>query len=138
MPNKAQDDLEVMTDGNQRSRIAIIAVHRVAKHVAGETQNSVAEILPSLPSDQPHTKRNYEPFETVGIQIPLQPVLTGKATRNPSCAKGWLGLYDERSADFAKCLPRETGLPSRPEVSIEYTDLLLDHYEGGADSNVYT
>jgi len=138
-PSQTQDVLEVLaTDGNRPSKIAIIAVHGVAKHVAGETQNSIVDLLLSLPSDHPHAKRDYEPFETVGIQTPLQPVLTGKPTSNPPRAKGWLDLYEERSADFAKCLPREAGvLPAIGEVSTKYTDLLLDHYEGGADSNVY-
>jgi hypothetical protein len=31
-------------------KIAVVAVHRVGKHLAGETQNAMADLLLSLPA----------------------------------------------------------------------------------------
>jgi hypothetical protein len=121
-----------------RRKVAVLAVHGVAKHAAGETQNAIADLLLSLPAGEYHASRKYEPFLSVGLQIPLQLVLTGNSLRNPPPAKRAFDLYEERSADFAKCLPKVVGMrPAVGEVSTEYNDLLLDHYEGGADGNAY-
>lgn len=122
-------------------RVAVVAVHGVAKHPAGETQNAMADLLLSLPVAEYQAQRFYQPFRSVGLQIPLQPVRTGHEGRAPAPKRRWFNLFDlyqERSADFAQRLPREAGVPlAVGEVATEYNDLLLADYEGAADTNAY-
>jgi hypothetical protein len=144
--------------------VAVIAVHGVGKHVAGETENSMADLLLSLPSDSPYgpslglkyKPRLYSPFKAIGIQIPLQPIRVDKLTPktvqlgvNGEKDKGFSGLaeklqrwwtshfniYQERTARFAIArggVKQESGATGR-----EFTQMLLDGYQGGMDSNAY-
>src|ERR1700746_568741 len=92
-------------------KIAIVAVHGVGKHLAGETQNAMADLLFSLPARGPYeSARNYTEFVAVDLQIPLQPVKTIDGLQNraaqtvtgPRDGKNRLtNLYQEQSATFA-------------------------------------
>lgn len=122
-------------------KVAIVAVHGIGKHLAGETQNAMADLLLSLPGRGPYSSaRQYAPFVSVNIQIPLQPVETANGPSLPKPQQNlWYRLthlYQEQSADFAD---REKnagpGWPGR--VGLEYTETLLREYRGGADGNVY-
>jgi hypothetical protein len=58
-------------------RVAIVAVHGIGKHLPGETQDAITDLLLSLPGRGPYgTARRYPPFVSLNIQIPLQPVET--------------------------------------------------------------
>ena len=54
--------------------VAIVTVHGIGKHLAGETQDAMADLLLSLRGRAPYrTARQYAPFVSVNIQIPFQP-----------------------------------------------------------------
>jgi hypothetical protein len=121
-------------------KVAILAVHGVGKHAAGETEDSVVDLLLSIPGRHRFSSgREYSAFETTDIQIPLQPLQTSGGVYIPS--KRSFGyslthLYQEQSADFAeKAKTQATGQPG--EAGLHYTDQLLRSYLGGADTNVY-
>jgi hypothetical protein len=121
-------------------KVAIVAVHGVGKHLPGETQEAIVDLLLSLPARGPYgSARQYTPFEAVGIRIPLQPVQTCSGPSIPEKRTLWqrlTHLYEEQSVKFAnraesskKVLPGEAGLA--------FTEQLLRDYAGGEDGNVY-
>jgi hypothetical protein len=55
-------------------KVAVIAVHGVGVHPAGQTQNDMADLLLSLPTREYSAERDYGPFRSVSIQIPLSPL----------------------------------------------------------------
>jgi hypothetical protein len=55
-------------------KVAVIAVHGVGVHHAGENQNDMADLLLSLPAREYCADRDYGPFRSVSIQIPLSPL----------------------------------------------------------------
>jgi hypothetical protein len=129
-------------------RVAVIGVHGIARHPAGETENAMANLLLSLPAIDKDADRSYEPFRATGIQIPLQrvkgPIVLGKKKR---------ASYQEQSDKFAEYLASAATQENRGRRAVEnrsendvwqgtqtgndYTQLLLHKYEGGADGNVY-
>lgn len=122
-------------------RVAILAVHGVGKHAPGQTQNEIADLLMSLPVS-PDSQRSFRPFRSVGIQIPLQPVITGASL--PSKRMGRfskiLDVFEERSAKFSSVATQYKSLhgePSRGELGNDFTKMLLEGYKGGADGNTY-
>ena len=59
---------------NDPRKVAVIAVHGVGVHAAGENQNDMADLLLSLPAREYSKERDYGPFRSVSIQIPLSPL----------------------------------------------------------------
>ena len=140
MDDAPQQVVQTHKAAGERRRVAVIAVHGVGKHAPGETQNALADLLLSLPAGEYGNKRTYQPFTAQGLRIPLQPLRLGHPRRLVSEVKRFYqrSIFTEQSADFARNLPREAGVPPEVgEVSTEYTELLLKDYRGGADSNVY-
>ena len=135
-------------------KIAVVAVHGVGKHLAGETQNAMADLLFSLPARGPYeSARNYSEFVSVGLQIPLQPVKTIEGLQNgvsdfphrpsqaPFPTHGWHEPSD-KPLPGAKRHLRSTGAKRmatslRDEAGLDWTDVLLKGYRGGQDGNVY-
>lgn len=122
-------------------KVAILAVHGVGAHLAGETQNAMADLLLSLPGRGPYgSARQYKPFVAENIQIPLQPLETSNGNRvsqqQPTLAYRLTHLYQEKSADFAhQATIAGPGLPG--QAGLRYTETLASEYRGGADGNVY-
>jgi hypothetical protein len=144
-------------------KIALIAVHGVGKHLAGETQNAMADLLLSLPARGPYeSARKYTEFVSVDLQIPLQPVktidgvqervahpledggqsetLTGlpkPSVPGPPDGKNRLAnLYQEQSATFADRAQKDRDV-TPGQAGLDWTDVLLRGYRGGQDGNVY-
>jgi hypothetical protein len=121
-------------------KVAIVAVHGIGQHLAGETQDAMADLLLSLPGRGPFgSARQYKPFVAVDLQIPLQPVETGSGPSTAAQPKLWhrfTHLYEEQSAKFAG--KAKTAGPSHPgQAGLAYTERLLREYKGGQDGNVY-
>ena len=132
-------------------KIAIVAVHGVGKHLAGETQNAMADLLLSLPARGPYeSARNYTEFVSVDLQIPLQPVKTidglqrvahsvdgiPKPPDPPGGMSRLTNLYQEQSATFAARAQKDRDV-TPGEAGLDWTDVLLKGYRGGQDGNVY-
>jgi hypothetical protein len=135
-------------------KIAVVAVHGVGKHLAGETQNAMADLLLSLPARGPYeSARNYSEFVSVDLQIPLQPVKTidGLQKRVAHTVNGLpkpslpdprdgmnrlTNLYQEQSATFAARAQKD-GDVTPGQAGLDWTDVLLREYRGGQDGNVY-
>lgn len=136
-------------------KIALIAVHGVGKHLAGETQNAMADLLLSLPARGPYgSARNYTEFVSVDLQIPLQPVKTidgveervahpledgGQSetlTGLPDGKNRLANLYQEQSATFADRAQKDRDV-TPGQAGLDWTDVLLRGYRGGQDGNVY-
>lgn len=129
-------------------KIAIVAVHGVGKHLAGETQNAMADLLLSLPARGPYdSARNYTEFVSVNLQIPLQPIKTIAGGLVGSSAKASVphppdgrnrltNMYQEQSATFAARAQKD-GNVTPGEAGLNWTDVLLRGYRGGQDGNVY-
>lgn len=135
--------METALTNSSSRRVAVLAVHGVGKHLAGETQTAVTDLLLSLPARNDYMKnRLYSPFHKVELEIPLQPLGVGQSIMNlvppPQGAKRLLDAYQEPSAEFAKALGLGGGSPSDQDVALDYTQMLLQGYEGGADTNLYT
>src|ERR1700759_1249049 len=134
-------------------KIAVVAVHGVGKHLAGETQNAMADLLLSLPARGPYdSARNYSEFVSVDLQIPLQPVKTiaslskgaalprtsssQAAANRPDGMNRLTNLYQEQSAAFA-ARAQEDSHVTPGQAGLDWTDVLLREYRGGQDGNVY-
>ncbi len=135
-------------------KIAIVAVHGVGKHLAGETQNAMADLLLSLPARGPYeSARNYTEFVSVDLQIPLQPVKTIDGLQQeashtvtgppkppvPDPRDGMnrlTNLYQEQSATFAARAQKD-GDVTPGQAGLDWTDVLLRGYRGGQDGNAY-
>ncbi|MGB8538695.1 MAG: hypothetical protein WCD57_19890 [Acidobacteriaceae bacterium] len=139
-------------------KIAIVAVHGVGKHLAGETQNAMADLLLSLPARGPYeSPRNYTEFVSIDLQIPLQPVKTIDSVQaraahpldnggtsdtvtglpNPPDGMSRLtNLYQEQSATLAARAQKD-GDVTPGQAGLDWTDVLLSGYRGGQDGNVY-
>ncbi len=121
-------------------KVAIVAVHGIGIHLAGETQDAMADLLLSLPGRGPSgSARQYKPFVAVDLQIPLQPVETGSGPSTAAKPKLWhrfTHLYEEQSAKFAG--QAKSAGPTPPgKAGLAYTERLLREYRGGQDGNVY-
>src|SRR5712671_1755842 len=128
-------------------KIAVVAVHGVGKHLAGETQNAMADLLLSLPARGPYeSARNYSEFVSVDLQILLQPVKTidslqkgvalphsGPTPPTPQRPDGinrLTNLYQEQSATFADRAQKDRDV-TPGQAGLDWTDVLLRGYRGG-------
>lgn len=134
----------------QPRRVAVIGVHGVARHEPGATANAMADLLLSLPSFDPKTAepkegravcaqnapREFEPFESVGIQIPLQPVCVKEPWEKPKYHR-FSKWFQEGSTRFARGIEGRH-LEERPGATgRRWSVKLLQDYYGAADSNAY-
>lgn len=122
-------------------RIAVLAVHGVGKHLPGETQTAITDLLLSLPArNREGEPRLYSAFRKTDLAIPLKPVQTAAAVPFVPERKGrdkLVNLYQEPSADFAEAIKRTNRVQHPDQIALEYTQMLLEGYKGGADSNLY-
>jgi hypothetical protein len=136
--------------------VAVIAVHGVGVHPAGETQNDMADLLLSLPARQYSAERDYGPFRSVSLQIPLSPLRVrpfdppsspdaAGPVPPPTFRTRVADLYKEKSADFASVTRTQMKLQQKGiaashvsvaatgEAGRRYTQMLLEDYEGGSE-----
>jgi hypothetical protein len=136
--------------------VAVIAVHGVGVHPAGETQNDMADLLLSLPAREYSAERDYGPFRSVSIQIPLSPLKAcpfnspssrdaAEAFPPPTLGTRFVNLYKEQSADFASVTRAQMNLQRKGivaghvsvaatgEAGRRYTQMLLEDYRGGSE-----
>jgi hypothetical protein len=101
----------VGTDHPKPRRVAIIGVHGVAHHDPGATANDMADLLLSLPSFDPteahrscaeRPQRQFDHFEAVGIQVPLQPVCVKEEEKVKPRFNKFVRWFQEGSARFAR------------------------------------
>jgi len=131
-------------------RVAIIGVHGVAHHDPGETANAMADLLLSLPPFDPkkadrtcaeRPPREFDHFDSVGIQIPLQPVCLKKVERvDPERSKLVPPAFrlQEGSFKFALHLYENKDIGKQHgEIGRQWSVKLLQDYYGAADSNKY-
>ena len=126
----SRDAADTSKNSARVPRVAVIGVHGIARHPAGETENSMADLLLSLPKIartadvsleeagckcgglEPDDGRKYTPFKAVGIHIPLQRV----KTRPVISKKTGVASLQEESALFSTHLAaRLTGKLEDPE-----------------------
>jgi hypothetical protein len=131
-------------------RVAVIGVHGIAHHDPGATANAMADLLLSIPpynptKPDPLGKKYFSEFRSIGIQIPLKPILIDKKRRVDTVNDGVLhplvkGIQEE-SAEFSRALVQENR--ARPEgqaeenVDLKFSRRLLQDYQGGAEGNAY-
>lgn len=135
-------------------KVAIVAVHGVGVHPAGQTQNDMADLL--LSTREYSAERDYGPFRSMSIQIPLSP-LKARPFDSPSSTDAAepvppsslrtriADLYKEQSADFASVTrtqmnlhhkgiaPGHVSVAATDEAGRRYTQMLLQDYEGGSE-----
>jgi hypothetical protein len=147
----SQQPLDTPQPKRQR-KVAVVAVHGVGVHPPGENQNDMADLLLSLPPRAYTAPRTYEPFQSVGIQIPLEPLRARPFDRPgspesaepvppPSLLTRIVNLYAEQSADFAQKRRKQAVNPkanqapadSVGEAGRRYTQMLLEDYQGGSE-----
>ena len=137
-------------------KVAVIAVHGVGVHPAGENQNDMADLLLSLPAREYSAERDYGPFRSVSIQIPLAPLKACPFDRlgspdaaepvpPPTLRTRVADLYKEQSADFASVTGTQMNLQQKGiavghvsvaatgEAGRRYTQMLLEDYQGGSE-----
>jgi hypothetical protein len=153
------------TEQKPPRRVAIIGVHGVAHHDPGETANAMADLLLSLPSYDPRENingherscaevnppRQFTPFTSMGIQLPLQPICIDEKKRVEARYKKprlkfhkepFFKFPQEGSAEFARAMspddPAEASSLTKPGgAGHQFTAKLLQDYRGGADGNKY-
>ena len=138
-------------------KVAVIAVHGVGVHAAGQTQNDMADLLLSLPAREYSAERDYGPFRSVSIQIPLSPLKArpfdppsspdaAEPVRPPTFrarirrfiqrAERRLRLGhphpDEPSAGKG-IAPGHVSVAATGEADLRYTQMLLEDYQGGSE-----
>ena len=129
-------------------RVAILAVHGIGKHVAGETENAIANLLLSLPALEPDQPRSFETFRAVEIQMPLQRLEVSQAHRQTVApvagfkakVANVVNVYQEQSTRFSEAASKfaATGAMAQPgKAGDGFTCLLLKDYRGGADGDAY-
>jgi hypothetical protein len=133
--------------------VAVIGVHGVAHHDPGETANAMADLLLSLPPFKPQEAgtpcekqppREFEHFDSKGLQIPLLPVCVDKEKRvvveRNQIVPGSFRLQ-EGSYKFAMHLADKASkkelAKDRGEVGRQWSVKLLQDYYGAGDSNKY-
>ena len=137
-------------------KVAVIAVHGVGVHPAGQTQNDMADLLLSLPAREYSAERDYGPFRSVSVQIPLSPLKArpfdppsspdaAEPVPPPTFGTRIAGLYKEQSADFASVTRTQMNLQQKGaaaghvsvagtgEAGRRYTQMLLEDYQGGSE-----
>jgi hypothetical protein len=125
-------------------RVAIVGVHGVAHHDPGATANAMADLLLSLPANDHDALRYFPSFQSVGIQVPLQPLVVYPPAEEdkPHTRFGRsLEFLQEESAGFARTTRGyATGAPegaTRGFVGHEFMRRMLYRYQGGADGDAY-
>lgn len=125
-------------------RVAIIGVHGVAHHDPGATANAMADLLLSLPANDHDAPRYFPSFQSVGIQVPLQPLAVYPPAEEdkPHTKFGKsLEFLQEESAGFARTTRGyATGAPkgaTRGFAGHEFMRRMLYRYRGGADGDAY-
>ena len=131
-----------MSEARHVPRVAIVGVHGVGAHAAGASENAMADLLFSLPADQPLAARFFGFFREVGVQIPLQPVKVVERHPEPETrgAARLIDLYQEQSTKFAELVAsygKTTKRVERGKAGNEFTRMLLQDYLGGADGDAY-
>jgi hypothetical protein len=133
----------------KNKRVAVIAVHGVAHHDPGASANAMADLLLSLPSfdlvESGESKKHYfEGFRSVGIQIPLKPIVIDQLHRVGAADDGGsrprLKHLLEETAKFSIVLQQENSRSpgqGAKDVDLKYSRRLLQDYQGGADGNAY-
>jgi hypothetical protein len=130
--------------GRPVPRVAVIGVHGIGYHAAGATENAMSDLLLSLPAKNHSAPRAYDSFRSVGIQIPLQPLVvspTPKVESKTPFGK-MFSFLQEQSANFAALGTQyarsnpDRHVP-RGAAAREFMRLLLEDYEGGADGDAY-
>jgi|SRR5579864_3758696 len=130
-------------------RIAVIGVHGVAHHDPGETANAMADLLLSLPPFDPQKAgtpcierppREFDHFDSQGLQIALQPVCVNDADRvtpkRNQFVPTWFRLQ-EGSYKFALHWAAQKIKPARGAAGRSWSVKLLQDYYGAANSNKY-
>jgi hypothetical protein len=125
-------------------RVAVVGVHGVAHHDPGATANAMADLLLSLPANDHDALRYFPSFQSVGIQVPLQPLVVYSPAEQdkPHTSFGQrLEFLQEESASFARTTRGyATGAPAgetRGFAGHEFMRRMLYRYRGGADGDAY-
>lgn len=125
-------------------RIAVVGVHGVAHHDAGATANAMADLLLSLPARDRDARRYFPSFQSVGIQVPLQPLAVYPPAEEdkPHTKFGErFEFLQEESASFARTTRGyAAGAPegaTRGFAGHEFMRRMLYRYRGGADGDAY-
>lgn len=127
-------------------RVAVIGVHGVAHHDPGATANDMADLLLSLPSFDPkdaqrscaeRPERQFDHFETAGIQVPLQPVCVKDEEKVKPRYNQFVRWFQEGSARFARGISGLNLGEQRGKTGRRWSVKLLQDYYGGADGNAY-
>jgi hypothetical protein len=126
------------------SRIAVIGVHGVGHHEPGATAKAMADLLLSLPANDHDTPRYFTSFQSVGIQLPLQPLAVYPPAEEdkPHTTFGQsFEFLQEESASFARTTRGYgAGAPegaTRGFAGHEFMRRMLYRYRGGAKGNAY-
>jgi hypothetical protein len=128
--------------GKRIPQVAIVGVHGVGAHAAGETEDAMANLLFSLPATEPSTSRYFGFFRSVGVQIPLQPVQVKPlpVERKTGLAARAMNLYEEQSTKFAELATdygKKNKVVERGKAGNTFMRLLLQGYRGGANTDAY-
>jgi len=145
---KGQSPADHVTDTGKSGprRVAIIGVHGVAHHDPGATANDMADLLLSLPPFDPkeahrscaeRPQREFEHFETAGIQVPLQPVCVKDEEKVRPQYNKFVRWFQEGSARFARGISGQKLGERRGKTGRRWSVKLLQDYYGGADGNAY-
>jgi hypothetical protein len=125
-------------------RIAVVGVHGVANHAPGATANAMADLLLSLPANDHDAPRYFSGFQSVNIQVPLQPLAVYAPDPEPPARTLFGRIFSflqEESADFARSTRGyASGAPDsakRGFAGHEFMRRLLYRYPGGADGDTY-
>jgi hypothetical protein len=125
-------------------RVAVIGVHGVAHHDPGATANAMADLLLSLPAEDHDAPRYFPSFQSVGIQVPLQPLAVYPPAEEdkPHTRFGQsLEFLQEESASFARTTRGyAAGAPEGATSGFaghEFMRRMLYRYLGGADGDAY-
>ena len=122
-------------------RVAIIGVHGVAHHDPGATANAMADLLLSLPANDHDAPRYFPSFQSVGIQVPLQPLAVYPPAEEdkPHTKFGKsLEFLQEESAGFARTTrgySPGSKRATRGFAGHEFMRRMLYRYRGGADGD---
>ncbi len=120
------------------------------------TRTTMADLLLSLPARAYTAARDYDPFRSVSIQIPLSPLKacpfdppgspdSAEPIPPPTVRSRIANLYKEKSADFAVTTarrqparqkgiaPGHVPVTATGEAGRRYTQMLLEGYKGGSE-----
>lgn len=137
-------DQQGVAQASRPRRVAVVGVHGVANHAPGATANAMADLLLSLPATDHNARRYFSGFQSVGLQVPLQPLAVyAPEPELPARTRFGrvFGFLQEESADFARSTRGyASGAPNsakRGFAGHEFMRRLLYRYPGGADGDTY-